>query len=111
GRIAHGSMPYLGINAIDGMSHLLDLVRDELGPALAGRITAMPVVPEGSRYATININGIDGGQPVDDPPRACVAPTRAAPCSIAGSCSKKDWRRRAPRSAHWCRRRRRACRR
>jgi len=73
GRIAHGSMPYLGINAIDGMSHLLDLVRDELGPALFGRVTTMPVVPEGSRHATININGIDGGQPIDDTPSPCVA--------------------------------------
>ena len=73
GRMAHGSMPYLGISAIEGMSHLLDLVRDELGPALLGRVTAMPVVPEGSRHATININGIDGGQPVDDIPSPCVA--------------------------------------
>jgi succinyl-diaminopimelate desuccinylase len=73
GRIAHGSMPYLGINAIEGMSHLLELVRDELGPALFGRVTAMPVVPEGSRHATININGIDGGQPIDDTPSPCVA--------------------------------------
>ncbi|MGE0862683.1 MAG: acetylornithine deacetylase/succinyl-diaminopimelate desuccinylase family protein [Vicinamibacterales bacterium] len=73
GRIAHGSMPYLGVSAIEGMSHLLDLVRDELGPALAGRVTTMPVVPEGSRHATININGIDGGQPVDDTPSPCVA--------------------------------------
>lgn len=73
GRIAHGSMPYLGINAVEGMSHLLDLVRDELGPALFGRVTTMPVVPEGSRHATININGIDGGQPVDEIPSPCVA--------------------------------------
>ena len=73
GRIAHGSMPYLGINAIEGMSYLLDLVRDELGPALFGRVTTMPVVPEGSRHATININGIDGGQPVDGIPSPCVA--------------------------------------
>jgi succinyl-diaminopimelate desuccinylase len=73
GRIAHGSMPYLGINAVEGMSHLLDLVRDELGPALFGRVTTMPVVPDGSRHATININGIDGGQPVDDIPSPCVA--------------------------------------
>lgn len=73
GRIAHGSMPYLGVSAIEGMSHLLELVRDELGPALAGRITSMPVVPAGSRHATININGIEGGQPVDDVPSPCVA--------------------------------------
>ena len=73
GRTAHGSMPYLGVSAIDGMSHLLDLVRDELGPALFQRVTTMPVVPDGSRHATININGIDGGQPVDDTPSPCVA--------------------------------------
>ena len=73
GRMAHGSMPYLGISAIEGMSHLLDLVRDELGPALFGRVTTMPVVPDGSRHATININGIDGGQPIDDTPSPCVA--------------------------------------
>jgi len=73
GRTAHGSMPYLGISAIEGMSHLLDLVRDELGPALAGRVTTMPVVPDGSRYATININGIDGGQAVGEAPSPCVA--------------------------------------
>lgn len=73
GRIAHGSMPYLGVNAVEGMSHFLDLVRDELGPALRNRVTTMPVVPEGSRYATININGIEGGQPADDTPSPCVA--------------------------------------
>lgn len=73
GRIAHGSMPYLGVSAIEGMSHLLDLVRDELGPALFERVTTMPVVPEGSRHATININGIDGGQPIDEVPSPCVA--------------------------------------
>ena len=73
GRIAHGSMPYLGVNAVEGISHLLDLVRDELGPALQQRVTSMPVVPEGSRHATININGIEGGQPADDVPSPCVA--------------------------------------
>lgn len=73
GRIAHGSMPYLGVNAVEGMSHFLDLVRDELGPALRERLTTMPVVPEGSRHATININGIDGGQPIDEIPSPCVA--------------------------------------
>jgi succinyl-diaminopimelate desuccinylase len=73
GRIAHGSMPYLGVNAIEGMSHFLDLVRDELGPSLLDRVTTMPVVPEGSRHATININGIDGGQAIDDVPSPCVA--------------------------------------
>jgi succinyl-diaminopimelate desuccinylase len=33
----------------------------------------MPVVPEQSRHATINVNGIDGGQAIDDTPSPCVA--------------------------------------
>ncbi len=73
GRIAHGSMPFLGVSAIDGMSRFLELVRAELGPALAARITSMPVVPAGARHATINVNGIDGGQAVTAVPSPCVA--------------------------------------
>src|SRR5688500_15796575 len=73
GRIAHGSMPFLGVSAIEGMSHLLDVVREELGPALFDRGTTMRALPAGSRQAPIAINGIDGGQPVDDPPSPCVA--------------------------------------
>jgi succinyl-diaminopimelate desuccinylase len=73
GRIAHGSMPFLGINAIDAMSHVLAAIRRDLAPRLAQRITAMPVVPEAARHATININGIEGGQPVDGMQTPCVA--------------------------------------
>ena len=73
GRFGHGSMPFLGINAIEGMGRVLDAVRKELKPALAARTTAMPVVPEGARHATININGIDGGQPVGGVQTPCVA--------------------------------------
>jgi len=73
GRMGHGSMPFLGLNAIDGMGRLLQIVREELAPALAARTTAVPVVPPGARHATININGIDGGQPVDGIQTPCVA--------------------------------------
>jgi succinyl-diaminopimelate desuccinylase len=73
GRIGHGSMPFLGVNAIDGMGRLLQLVREELTPALAARTTAVPVVPPGARHATININGIAGGQPVGGIQTPCVA--------------------------------------
>jgi succinyl-diaminopimelate desuccinylase len=73
GRIGHGSMPFLGRSAIDGMGRLLQAVREELGPQLASRRTAVPVVPPGARYATINVNGIDGGQPVDGIQTPCVA--------------------------------------
>jgi succinyl-diaminopimelate desuccinylase len=73
GRIGHGSMPFLGVSAIDGMGRLLQSVREELMPALASRRTAVPVVPPGARHATININGIEGGQPVDGIQTPCVA--------------------------------------
>jgi len=73
GRIGHGSMPFLGVSAIDGMGRLLQSVREELMPALAARRTAVPVVPPGARHATINVNGIAGGQPIDGIQTPCVA--------------------------------------
>ena len=73
GRIAHGSMPFLGVSAIDHMALILDRMRTELMPALAARTTAVPVVPEAARHATININGLMGGQPVDGMQTPCVA--------------------------------------
>lgn len=73
GRIAHGSMPFLGVSAIDGASRLLQIARDELMPKLAARRTAMPVAPPGACHATLNVNGIEGGQPVDGIQTPCVA--------------------------------------
>src|SRR3954470_4069504 len=73
GRIGHGSMPFLGVSAIDGMGRLLQSVADELMPSLASRRTDVPVVPAGARHATINVNGIEGGQPVDGIQTPCVA--------------------------------------
>jgi succinyl-diaminopimelate desuccinylase len=62
GRIAHGSMPFLGVSAIDGMADFLQRVNRELKPRLAQRVTAMPVEPAAARRATLNINSIAGGQ-------------------------------------------------
>lgn len=73
GRTAHGSMPFFGVSAIDGMGQLLHAVRAELAPRLASRTTAVPVVPPGARHPTINVNGIDGGQPVGGIQTPCVA--------------------------------------
>jgi succinyl-diaminopimelate desuccinylase len=73
GRIGHGSMPFLGVSAIEHMSLVLERVRRELMPVLASRTTAVPVVPDGARHATLNINGISGGQPVDGIQTPCVA--------------------------------------
>ncbi len=73
GRIAHGSMPFLGVSAIEGMNDVIAAIQRDLKPKLAQRITAMPIVPEQARHATININGIDGGQAVDGIQTPCVA--------------------------------------
>jgi succinyl-diaminopimelate desuccinylase len=73
GRIGHGSMPFLGVNAIEHMGIVLERLRTDLGARLAMRTTAVPVVPPGARHATLNINGIVGGQPVEGIQTPCVA--------------------------------------
>jgi succinyl-diaminopimelate desuccinylase len=62
GRIAHGSIPFLGDCAVRHMGAVLDAFEHELWPKLALRRTAMPVVPEGARASTLNVNSIHGGQ-------------------------------------------------
>src|SRR5690606_38216221 len=62
GRIAHGSMPFLGDCAVRHMGAVVAEMEASLFPALAARRTAMPVVPEGARASTLNINSIHGGQ-------------------------------------------------
>jgi succinyl-diaminopimelate desuccinylase len=73
GRIGHGSMPFLGVSAIDHMGLILERIRREWVPTLATRTTSVPVVPSGARQATLNINGISGGQPIDGIQTPCVA--------------------------------------
>lgn len=62
GEIAHGSMPFLGDCAVRHMGAVLEAFERELFPALDRRQTKMPVVPEGARRSTINLNSIHGGQ-------------------------------------------------
>jgi succinyl-diaminopimelate desuccinylase len=73
GRIAHGSMPYLGHSALDDMGAVLEAMRTELKPELAKRQTKVPVVPELSRRATLNVNTVSGGQVGEDVQSPCVA--------------------------------------
>jgi succinyl-diaminopimelate desuccinylase len=73
GRTAHGSMPFLGVSAIDHMAALLERIQSSLLPNLSSRTTSVPVVPPGARHATLNINGIYGGQPVGGIQTPCVA--------------------------------------
>ncbi|CUH23015.1 Succinyl-diaminopimelate desuccinylase [Jannaschia seosinensis] len=77
GRIAHGSMPFLGDCAVRHMGAVIEEMEHTLFPLLAGRRTDMPVVPEGARQSTLNLNSVHGGEPVQDAdytglPSACV---------------------------------------
>jgi succinyl-diaminopimelate desuccinylase len=62
GRIAHGSMPFLGDCAVRHMGAVLEAFEQRLYPQLAQKHTAMPVVPEGAKASTLNINSMHGGQ-------------------------------------------------
>ena len=78
GRIAHGSMPFLGDCAVRHMGAVLERMERDLWPALARRRTAMPVVPDGAAAATLNVNAIHGGEaegfdglPAPNVPHSC----------------------------------------
>lgn len=75
GRIAHGSMPFLGDSAILHMGAVMRQFDKNLYPLLASKKTEMPVVPEGAKQSTININSIHGGEAegYDGLPAPCVA--------------------------------------
>jgi succinyl-diaminopimelate desuccinylase len=77
GRMAHGSMPFLGDCAVRHMHAVLDRFERDLYPKLAARHTDMPVVPSGARHSTLNINSIHGGQ--------AEMPGYPAPC-VPDSC-------------------------
>jgi len=65
GEIAHGSMPFLGDCAVRHMGALLAAFEEKLFPALDRKQTRMPVVPEGARRSTLNLNSVHGGQTDD----------------------------------------------
>jgi succinyl-diaminopimelate desuccinylase len=77
GRMAHGSMPFLGDCAVRHMNAFIDRLERDLYPKLAARRTDMPVVPSGARHSTLNINSIHGGQ--------AEMPGYPAPC-VPDSC-------------------------
>ncbi len=61
GRIAHGSMPFLGVSAIEAAAEAALGIREALGDV----VTELPVVPEGARRPTVNVNSIAGGQVIE----------------------------------------------
>ena len=62
GHQAHGSMPFLGDSAVRHMGAVLDAFEKDLFPLLRSKRTTMPVVPDGAKESTLNINSLHGGQ-------------------------------------------------
>ena len=62
GKIAHGSMPFLGDSAIRQMNALITEMEENLFPILMDRVSVMPVVPEEAKRASLNINSVHGGE-------------------------------------------------
>ncbi len=81
GRIAHGSMPFLGASAIRAMADFLARVENDLLPALNQRRTRMPVIPEEARQSTLNVNSLHGGA-AEEPPGSDRLPAAL----VADSC-------------------------
>ena len=77
---------------------VIDELYRELVPTLLLRTTDVPVVPELARHPTLNVNGIEGGQPVGGIQTPCV-PTAAGPSSIGAFCSRRASSSRARRSS------------
>ncbi len=72
GRVGHGSMPGLAVNAADQMVRLIDALNSELKPRLAGRLSDAPVEPAEARRPSINLNALHAGQQVEGWQSPCV---------------------------------------
>jgi succinyl-diaminopimelate desuccinylase len=62
GRVGHGSMPGLAVNAAEQMARLITALEEVLNPRLAQRDTRAPVEPPQARAPSLNLNSIHGGQ-------------------------------------------------
>ena len=72
GKQSHGSMPSLGVNAIEKMMKLLGAIERELAPRFAG-LSAQPIRPPQCRYSTLTVTTISAGTKVNVVPAACKA--------------------------------------
>ena len=83
GRVAHGSMPFLGDCAIRHMGAVLEEIENNLLPKLNTKKTKMPVVPEKAKKSTLNINSIHGGlEEVNETYNGLPAPLVADSCRM-----------------------------
>lgn len=72
GRQSHGSMPFLGVNALEKMLELLRVIDRDVKPRLV-RVSAYPVQPPECRESSLSVTKIDAGTKVNVLPARCVA--------------------------------------
>lgn len=64
GRIGHGSMPTLAVNAAEQMARVIQAFETRLKPLLAQRHSDAPVEPPQARTPSLNLNAIHAGQAI-----------------------------------------------
>ena len=65
GRVGHGSMPGLAVNAAEEMTRLVQTIETDLKPVLSARTSRAPVEPPEARHPSITLNAIHAGQTLD----------------------------------------------
>ena len=61
GKSAHGSTPWLGINAFEKMVKIVNAINQDLKPLLKNKISKFPTIPPEGNTATIMLGGITKG--------------------------------------------------
>jgi succinyl-diaminopimelate desuccinylase len=60
GKVGHGCMPDLAVNAVEKMGSVMAAIATELRPRIQARVSRLPILPEGSRTSSISPIWIDG---------------------------------------------------
>jgi succinyl-diaminopimelate desuccinylase len=72
GRVGHGSMPGLAVNAADEMARLIQTLNTQLKPRLAVRTSQAPVEPPEARRPSLSLNALHAGEPLGGWQTPCV---------------------------------------
>jgi len=73
GKAAHGSTPWLGVNAFEKMVQVVNAIDREVKPTLTKKISSHPTIPPEGRAATISIGGaVETGKAVNIVPDRCL---------------------------------------
>jgi succinyl-diaminopimelate desuccinylase len=76
GKVGHGCMPQLALNAVDKMGLVMAAIAQGLRPAIESRISEQPIMPRGSRRSSISpiwIDGSAGEKPGATIPAVCTS--------------------------------------